>query len=367
VARPWLKLIGTSWAAALVAAAAQLGVAEALGIIRWSGSSDRVRWTEQLAWIAFIFVLCVLAGSLSGRAVSRGLKGGFGRWVTAACMAAVGSAFGVMLAWLPARTAAHPANVDPDLVVAMTAGAGVLVGLVLALVAMAIAPVAAAAKVTAGWAWAAAIFSAIVGLSTNQPHPAPRLGLLDAPTLIPISWWSGPFLLIMVSAAIALGIAGYARWVGVSLVRVLICGGLGPAVIAAAYLVAGPTATTTGEPWLDPYYASLLGVATGLVASAVLAIPVKRGEADRPAVRPAARQPVSPAPVPVSPPPAPPPPVAVPAASAASAASPAPAAKVRATASVPRGQRDQAYTDWITELSKPVPDEPSAATDGGRR
>jgi hypothetical protein len=358
VARPWLKLIGTSWAAALVAAAAQLGVADALGIIRWAVSADRVTWTEQLAWIAFIFVLCVLAGSLSGRAVSRGLKGGFGRWVTAAAMASVGSAFGVMLAWLPARTAAHPTNVDPDLVVAMTAGAGVLVGLVLALVALAIAPVAAAAKVTAGWAWAAAIFSAIVGLSTNQTHPAPRLGLLDAPTLIPIAWWSGPPLLIMVSAAIALAIAGYARWAGVSLVRVLVCGGLGPAVIAAAYLIAGPTATTTGEPWLDPYYASLLGVVTGLVASAVLAIPVKRREAAaRPPARPPVR-PISPAPVPVSPPPAPP---SVPAAQTA------PAARVRATASVPRGQRDQAYTDWITELSKPVPDEPSAATDGGRR
>jgi hypothetical protein len=352
VARPWLKLIGTSWAAALVAAAAQLGVADALGIIRWADSADRVTWTEQLVWIAFIFVVCVLAGTLGGRAVSRGLKGGFGRWVTAAAMAGFGSAVGVTLAWLPARTASHPTNVDPDLVVAMTAGAGVIAGLVLAFVALTVTPAATAIKATVAWAWAAALFSAIVGLSTNQTHPAPRLGLLDAPSLIPIAWWSGPPLLIMVSAAIALGIAGYARWAGVSLVRVLVCGGLGPAVVALSYLIAGPTATTTGEPWLDPYYASLLAVATGLVASAVLAIPVRRQEAAaRPAARPVARP--APALAPVSPPPSPSPPA------------PAPAV-VRATASVPRGRRqDHEYQNWISELSKPVPDEP-AATDGGR-
>src|SRR5690606_24278595 len=122
---------------------------------------------------------------------------GFGTRVVASIVSGVGAAAVIGLAWLPARDLRPPVNVNPGLVVSITAGAGVLVGLVLALLALSIQPMAAGVLATVTWVWLLGVGAAIAGLSSGEAYPVPRVGVPDAPSLIAPSAWTGPRVMII--------------------------------------------------------------------------------------------------------------------------------------------------------------------------
>jgi hypothetical protein len=273
----WVRLIVNSAVVAAVVVAAQLGAADALGILPWDGPHDDQAWTTLLTWVAFTFASAALAGALFGRAAFRRVRGrdGVGARVVASVTGAAGAAAVIGLAWLPAQDVRPPVNVNPGLVVSITAAAGVLVGLVLALLALSIRPLAAGVLTTVAWVWLLAVGAAVAGLASGEPYPAPRVGVPDAPSLIAPSAWTGPRVMIIVAAVLGLVVAVVARARGTSRLSTAVSGFGGPALVAAAYLIAGP-----GQNQGEPYLSALLGVVAGLAASAIVAIPGRPADAE---------------------------------------------------------------------------------------
>ena len=237
-----------------------------------------------MTWVAFYYAVAVVGGALVGRlAVRRANRSDrVGARITASLAAVAGAAAVVGLAWLHARNAHPPGNVNPGLVVSMTAGAGILVGLVLALMALSAAPVAVGLRVSVAWLWLVAIGCAVAGLVSHEPYPAPRLGVLDAPSLIAPSAWTGPRAMIGVTAVLAVVVAGIARWGGAGRLAVSLSGFGGPAVIAASYLIAGPGSGADRAVQSEPYVDALVAVGAGLVASVLIAMPGRRTAAPPP-------------------------------------------------------------------------------------
>jgi hypothetical protein len=274
----WVRLIVNSAVVAAVAAAAQLGAGDALGVLGWNGPFDGRAWTTLLTWIAFSYAAAVLVGALVGRAAvrRRGGRDGLGARVLAALVAAGGAAAVIGFAWLPSQHLAPPANVNPGLVVSITAGAGVVVGFLVALLALAAPVIAAGAQATVAWLWLLAIGAAVAGLTSKQAYQPPRLGVPDAPSLFTESAWTGPRVMVYSAAALGLLVAGIGRARGARRAGVALAGLGGPVLVAAAYLIAGPgNGALRGSP-NDPYINSLLAAAAGLIASALVALPGHR-------------------------------------------------------------------------------------------
>jgi hypothetical protein len=309
----WARLVWYAVGVAVISVAAQLGVADALGIIRWdeafvgtAGSADAGgtagtanAWNALLTWVAFIFVTSVLAGAAIGvRAVRRpNRRDGVTPRVVASLAAGVGGSAAVTLAWLPGRSAQAPLGVNSGLVLIMTAGAAIVVGVVLSLVILSAAPLAAGVRSAAAWVWLAGIGSAVIGALTHEPYAAPRLGVIDAPSLVPVTWWSGPNLMIAVAVVIGVAVAGVARWAGANRFAVALSGLAGPAVLASAYLIAGPGGTAERGVQFAPYQAALIAAAAGLVASVPVALPARRRDRVVTARPTSPAQPPPPAPV----------------------------------------------------------------------
>jgi MFS family permease len=277
VVRSWVKLIWNSLGVAVVAAAAQLGVAEALGVVRWTNHYEPTggnSWNAVLTWIVFIYAVAVLSGCAVGRhAVQRpGRPEGIIGRAIAALAAAVGAALAVSLAALQARTAVPPVNVHPELVVLVMGLAGVVAGLVVAAFALFVSAVAGSVRAYVVWVWLAAIVSSVAGILTHRPYPAPRLSVIDTNYLNNQSWWPGVYVMIAAAAVLAFGVALVARWAGAHRVAVAVSGLFGPAIVAGAYGIARPDFHDLA------FLSSLYGVGAGLVAAAVVAIP-SRAEA----------------------------------------------------------------------------------------
>jgi hypothetical protein len=218
------------------------------------------------------------------RAVVRPDRGeGVGARIVASLLAALGAAAAIGLAWLAARGADAPVRVDPSLVVAITAGAGVLVGIVVSQLALAALPVAAGLRAWIALIWVLALGCAIAGVVSHHPYPAPRLGVLDVPSLVNPDVWTGPRLMIGIAPHFAVVTAGVARWAGAGRIGVSRSGFAGPAVVAAAYLIAGPGEGADRAQQFDPYLASLLATGAGLIASVLVAMPGRRGARPKPA------------------------------------------------------------------------------------
>jgi hypothetical protein len=291
----WVRLIVNSAVVAAVAAAAQLGAGDALGILGWNGPFDGRAWTTLLTWIAFSYAVAVLVGALAGRAAvrRRGGRDGLGARVLSALVAAGGAAAVIGFAWLPAQHLTPPTNVNPGLVVSITAGAGVIVGFLVALLALAAPVIAAGAQASVAWLWLLAIGAAVAGLNSKQPDQPPRLGVPDAPSLFTESAWTGPRVMVYSAAALGLLVAGIGRARRAGRVGVALAGLGGPVLVAAAYLIAGPG---TGQPRgsaSDPYTNALLAAAAGLIASVLVALPGRRAARRRPSAPVKARGPAA--------------------------------------------------------------------------
>jgi hypothetical protein len=270
VLRVWLKLLSNSFGTALVVAAAQVAIAEATGILAWNDVGTADRWRTTLTWIAFIYLVGVLAGADIGRRAMRrrGARPESMRpLVVATVAAAIGSAVAGLVAGLPASGAHPPVSVHPDLVVATTAGVAIAAGAVLALVAGRIPAVATNMRAFVGLTWLLALACAAAGMLHGGSYPAPRPGYPDAPSLIARAWWSGSYVIVAGSVLIGVVVAIGCRLSGRGRLGLAISGAFGPAVLAIAYMI------NRFEP------ATLIAIGAGLAASALIAVPGRPAKA----------------------------------------------------------------------------------------
>src|SRR5262249_20086484 len=272
VVRAWFTLVWKSVGVAVVAVAAQLGVAQTVGLVRWNDASTE-SWSTLLTWLAFITVISVVAGAAVGRRAVRqaarsqsDLPDRVGATLVAAIGGAIGAAVGASLAWLAAQSAISPVTY-PELVVATTAGAGIVAGTVLAVLAGLVPPIGRNVRVTVGWIWVLGLFGAIAGHATHKPFRAPGLGVVDAPSVIPDTWWSAPSVMVAISIVIGAVVAAAARWRGATRLGTIVSGFAGPAAVAAAYLIVRPALQGAPTNLFNPFHASLIAVAGGLVRS----------------------------------------------------------------------------------------------------
>jgi len=328
VVRTWVRALGAALAAAVVSGAGQLGIAYGLGILRWDQRFPADVWKAHLVWVAWIGALAVVAGAVAGaRTLPRPT---FGSWLAVSLAGMVGAAVTVPLVALPARAAQVPPPLDPALNAGLAASIGVLVGLFAALAVLCARPVAGSVLVTTLWVWAVGIVSAVARVGETFPRgratgPAfgERLGVLEFSAL-----GERAVLPVMVVMALLTGvlIGAYARWLGEHPVAVAASGLAGPALVAAAYLFAGPGSGATQR---DPYLASLIAVAAGVAVSVLIAV-LRR---PRPETMPAAPEPT-------------PKPAPAPKAEVTATAPP----QGRAAVPSPRGRHDDDYVSWVSQL-----------------
>jgi hypothetical protein len=235
------RLIGTSFGAGLLLTAAQLGMGGGLGLLDWRTSAS---FNVAVTWVAFIFTAATLGGVAAARRrvpvvpvpliasrrpawrVAAGRAG-------VALAAGTGAMVALPFVWLPVSAGVPGVSNAGGTVIACAAG-GVAVGLIFGVAAMASGPVAAASAASVLWLWVAALASAILAAIQGGPTGA-RLGVIESAS----HWWSGPYAMIGLYAALALTVALIASRLGASRRQIALSGLIGPALLASAYAVAG--------------------------------------------------------------------------------------------------------------------------------
>ena len=180
--------------------------------------------------------------------------------MAASLAAGAGAAAAVAVAWLPSLQVHPPISVHPELVVAATAGASIGAGIAITVAALLAPPIAGSLRAAVIWTWLLALACSIAGMLTHEEHPPPRVGALDAPSLVPPGWWSGPAATIGAAVLLGLAVAATARWAGAHRLQVAVSGLAGPGAIAIAYLVTGAGRIP------------LLAAGAGLLTSTVVAL-----------------------------------------------------------------------------------------------
>jgi hypothetical protein len=288
--RTWANTLGIGAGAGLLTGAGQLGIGYGLGILRWDQEfASSEPWHAQLTWIAFLSSVAVVAGGYAGAWHARRVRLSPTPAVRAALAlaAGVGAAVVLPLVIRPAA-ASHPAEGgDPRLSVALTAAAGLLIGVIAAFAALTVPAVSGSLVTTILWVWIVALIGAASTLGRGAAWATARLGLFSAHGI-----WV-PLALLLPAALIALAVAGIARFGGSDSRAVGACGATGPALVGLAYLIAGPGAGggTNAYRW------ALVAIAVGGGVSVGVAV-ARRRPATTPAPSPgAAETPVAETPV----------------------------------------------------------------------
>ncbi|MET0422956.1 MAG: hypothetical protein ABW046_03725 [Actinoplanes sp.] len=300
--RTWAKLLGTAAGVGAVAGASQLGLAYGLGILhldRVIEVTARDQWIAQLAWVSWFAMTAAAIGGIVARSrLPR--SAGAGTRIAAALASALGAAVVLPLTMQPARVT-QVAGVRPVFIIGVCAGLGVLIGIVAAYAALA-RGVARWSLTTIGAAvWVIAIASVAPSLAPGKNTPDVRLGVFDA-TFLDSSLTERTALFTMPALALVSGLAlGWAaRRRQLSTVTIALAGLPGPALLTAAYLIAGPGAGSDRYQEV-PYWAAMTAAGAGVLGSVLIAVLRRSPEADRP--QPATTTPpVAPDPTPDRPP-----------------------------------------------------------------
>jgi len=272
--KSWARLVLQCMAVTAILVAAQLGVGHGLGVIGWSDGLGVVGngWSRLLTWVGFVFAVAVLGGVAAFRHVIRSVGAGVPARIGGAAVAAVGAGLAFPLVWLPVRAARPSVATNPEMTMAVTAGVGIVVGVVLALWALASTVIARAVLAGVVWGWLVALASVAVMASRQRELSSPRLGIFDVPD-IPggPGWLVGPNQMIIISAGVAAGIAWYGRRAGAGRLLTALSGLACPALIASAYVLAGPGFRDQNDQ-LEAYFAALAATVAGLLVGLLFAL-----------------------------------------------------------------------------------------------
>lgn len=275
-ARIWGTVLATALGVGALAGAGQLGVAYGLGLVRFARAfpTDGL-WSTQLTWVAWFAALAGLAGGAAGaRAAHRfGLVRQLGGRILVAAAGGLGAVIVVPLTALPADRAALVGRetAAPALEVALAAGLGVVVGILAAVAALSVRLVAVSLTALVGLVWLIALISVAPALAPTAELPQVRLGVLD----LPAAGGPGSVAAVLTPAIVALlvcgGIAGAARYRGLSPLLAAVSSTAAPGLLALVYLIGSPG---TGERAVQaaPYAGALLAVAGGLLLSLAIGV-----------------------------------------------------------------------------------------------
>ncbi len=246
-------------------AAAQVGIAVTVRILQLDARFDDVdAWSAQIALLAWFTLAAVMLGT-----VVSSRNAGLGTRFSAAIAAALGGALGSAVALVPARHADVPLG-DPLLLAGIAIGLAAAAGTLLAFV----------SAHGRALAWNAIVYGivvwALLGEATTGPDPA-RLGQLSearlsGPLVHNLGLWGPP----AAAGVLALVVAVLARVRGQHRLPIALSGLAGPAMVAIAYLVAGPGSSDYQKiPWV----AAMLAAGVGLAVSVVVGLPPRRDDA----------------------------------------------------------------------------------------
>jgi hypothetical protein len=269
--------------AAAGVAAAQLGLAYGLGILMWVSQAKgqaaaNGAWTAGLAWATWLFATSVVAGAVIGDRVRGSVENGpivrAARRIIMALAAGLGAVLAAPLVAVPASKLPINDNYAPHLLVGIYVASGVVLGLVVALFAMASRAIAANVFATAGWLWVLAMVA--VGDSTvRHGLDYAQLAVWKFTDAGPV--WSGyyiPGALLMLGAAFLVGglTALPAAIRGAGRVGIAIAGAFGPGLVAVAYALAAPRSGNAPEEQVSAYHAAPYMVLAGLLGSTLVAV-----------------------------------------------------------------------------------------------
>jgi hypothetical protein len=292
--------------AASVAAAAQLGLGYGLGIISWvspSGAGTVVTepgaWAAGLAWVTWVATTSVVIGAVSADRYAGRVESG--PWVRTAwrlvitLAATIGGLVTVPLVAVPASAAQLGDNFAPHLLASVHTVTGAVLGLVIALAALASRAIAANVFATAGWLWALAIVAVVDGFLASRGLGTAQLGVWRFTDGGPM--WRDfyiPGALLMLGAALLIGgLAAFpAANRGDGRIGVASSGAVGPLIVAVAYVLTSPTSDNAPVEQISAYltapYTVLAGLAGSILVAAVGVIPGRRRTSTRTSTRSAA-------------------------------------------------------------------------------
>jgi hypothetical protein len=269
---------------AAATAAAQLGLGYGLGIITWvvpAGTAPAVAsgaWSSSLAWATWVAATSVVAGAVFGDRM--GGKVESGRFVRAAwrlviaLSAAIGGLIAVPLVGVPARNAQVVNNFAPHLLAGIFATVGIVLGLLIALVAMSSRAVAANVFASSLWLWVLAIVAIVDGVASGRSLAYTPLAVWKFTASGPVwrSYYIPGALLMLGSALLIGGLAAFpAAGRGAARLGVAISGAVGPLLVAIAYVMAAPSPGQAPAEQMSAFYTAPYMVIAGLAGSVLVA------------------------------------------------------------------------------------------------
>ena len=293
--RGWGGSTAAALGVAAGAGAAQLGFGYGLGIINWAPTGTvRVEsaWVASLAWATWIAATSVIAGAVCAKR----LRGGGDEPVGVlprlglAMAAGVGALVTVLLVAVPARAARVPDTTAPQTVAAAYAAAGLVLGVLLATWALHTRAAATNLIATTGWLWLLAVVSVVDGVLSGRGLTTAQLGIWQISADSARFWirdyfyWPGALLSLV--SALVIGVLAARRATRSPRVRVgaAASGAAGPLLVALAYLLAVPRLAGIAAEQLSAHliapYAVIAGVGGSMLMAALAQRADRRGGAE---------------------------------------------------------------------------------------
>ncbi|MER5700543.1 hypothetical protein ABT023_01085 [Micromonospora sp. NPDC002296] len=329
--RGWGGSIATAVGVAAGAGAAQLGFGYGLGIISWAATDvgGGAAWVASLAWSTWIASTSTIAGAVCAQRLRQrgstpaipvpdappaaeqrpeapaspdvpppggsgsGEVGGLGSTVLALAGGA-GALVTLLLVAVPARVASVPDVSAPQAVAAAYAGAGVLIGMLVARWALRSPAAATAVIATVGWLWLLAMVTVADGVFSGRGLTTAQLGIwqlsADRPGFWIRDWFYWPGALLALGSALLIGALAARRTARSPEHRLgaAASGAAGPLLVALAYLLAVPGLATIGREQVSAHLIAPYAVLAGLAGSMLTATLAQRARRAGVPVPPAA-------------------------------------------------------------------------------
>jgi hypothetical protein len=264
--KTWGRAVLSAFWFATVMAAAQIGAATIFGALKLDGTLNDDAWLGRLTLVLWFAISSAIAGAYAGgRTATSGIR------MSAAFAGGFGGAAGACVVLYPLRTVVIEQG-DPRLLAGIALGFAAITSFILAFAFLAARSLAWNAAVVALIVWA------LIAMAVAGKAGEVRLGQFDTSGMsgsfvTAVRLWGLPAVIALVSFLIAL----IARARGHHRGAIAVSGMAGSATIALAYVLAGPGSSDSQK---SPWISALIGVAAGLVASVVVALPPRRTPTD---------------------------------------------------------------------------------------
>ncbi|MEU1234591.1 hypothetical protein AB0N38_12785 [Micromonospora aurantiaca] len=289
VRRGWGGSTAAALGVAAGAGAAQLGFGYGLGIINWvpdGAVRAEAAWVASLAWATWIAATSVIVGAVCAQRLRGGDDESPGTLprLGLALAAGVGAIVTVLLVAVPARAARVPDVSSPQAVAAAYAGAGLVLGVLLAVWALHTRAAATNLIATTGWLWLLAVVSVVDGVIAGRGLTTAQLGIWQISADRGAFWirdyfyWPGALLSVL--SALVIGLVAARRAARTPEIRVgaAASGAAGPLLVALAYLLAVPRLAGIAAEQLSAHLIAPYAVIAGVGGSMVMAALAQRAE-----------------------------------------------------------------------------------------